>query len=69
MSGRLLDRTSDASFEGSRDFAAFVTLVQVVAPVSVGLPAATASYKYRTFSLRHGIHPGGLLRVRVPNQN
>lgn len=55
--------------QGSRDLAAFVTLVQVVAPVSVGLAPAPTGYEYRTFSLSHSIHPGGFLRVRVANLN
>jgi autotransporter-associated beta strand protein/T5SS/PEP-CTERM-associated repeat protein len=53
--------------QGSTNLAAFTTQVNVVSPVTTGLPAAPTGYTYRTFSLNgsDGLPNRGFLRVDV----
>ncbi|MCW1913164.1 autotransporter-associated beta strand repeat-containing protein [Luteolibacter sp. GHJ8] len=53
--------------QGSTNLSAFTTQVNVVTPVTTGLPAAPSGYTYRTFSLNgsDGLPSRGFLRVNV----
>jgi autotransporter-associated beta strand protein/T5SS/PEP-CTERM-associated repeat protein len=53
--------------QGSTNLSAFTTGVNVVTPVTTGLPAAPTGYTYRTFSLSgsDGLPGRGFLRVKV----
>jgi hypothetical protein len=53
--------------QGSTNLATFTTPVNVVTPVTTGLPAAPTGYTYRTFSLSgsDGLPGRGFLRVDV----